>query len=152
MQDPDYIFTKGDDATFARPLDPALQASKSKLTVAYVGAHLVPVLDLGYRSEKKRNHDGTTYRQVHYTNTAFRIGFGGYAFYRIDSYTKLVTRADNKDKTRNHSNFYLNNFRYGARVLVGVGDVDFFVNYDLNELFAENRGPKLNAFSFGLSF
>jgi hypothetical protein len=35
---------------------------------------------------------------------------------------------------------------------IGFKGTDFFFNYDMNELFAENKGPKLNAFSFGVSF
>jgi len=35
---------------------------------------------------------------------------------------------------------------------LGYGEVDIFVNYDISTLFAENRGPELNAITFGLSF
>lgn len=35
---------------------------------------------------------------------------------------------------------------------IGVRSADFFINYDMNELFATGKGPKLNAFSFGVTF
>jgi hypothetical protein len=64
-----------------------------------------------------------------------------------------VSRANgDKEKSREKNNFYLNNVRYGGRLLLGFGEVDFFINYDLNTLFAENRGPELNPFSFGINF
>jgi hypothetical protein len=53
---------------------------------------------------------------------------------------------------RERDNFYLENLRYGARFLLGYGEVDFFVNYDMNTLFSKDRGPELNAITFGLSF
>ncbi len=119
---------------------------KSKLTAAYVNASLVPVLDFGSNRRKPGLFDGSDAR-------SFRIGAGPYVGYRIDSYTKNVFDENGDErKPRNHDNFYLNNLRYGMRLQVGYDDVDFFVNYDMNELFTENRGPKLNAFSFGVTF
>jgi len=35
------------------------------------------------------------------------------------------------------------------RFQMGYRGIDFYANYDLNELFVEGRGPQLNAFSFG---
>ena len=46
----------------------------------------------------------------------------------------------------------MNNLRYGLRLQFGFRDTDFFFNYDLNELFSAGKGPKVNAFSFGVSF
>jgi hypothetical protein len=119
---------------------------KSKLTATYLNASLVPVLDFGGRSRRPMIFDGG-YRG------AFRIGVGPYAGYRIDSYSKIVYK-DNGDKQRDrdHDNYYLNNLRYGVRLQVGFGATDLFFNYDLNEVFATNKGPKLHAFSFGLTF
>ncbi|MFT4787113.1 MAG: hypothetical protein ACI9I8_002247 [Cellvibrionaceae bacterium] len=33
---------------------------------------------------------------------------------------------------------------------MGWRDIDFFATYDLNEVFSNNRGPKLNAVTFGI--
>jgi len=81
----------------------------------------------------------------------FRIGAGGYAGYRLASYTKYVTEEDgDKDKDKDKDSYFLNDFRYGVRLQIGYRNFDVFVNYDLNELFVEDRGPQVNAFSFGI--
>lgn len=105
---------------------------KSKLTVAYVNLPLMATV-------------------------SFRHGFfsylsaGGYAGYRLDSYTKIKRSSGSKDHV--HGNYYLNNFRYGLRAELGIRNFpDLFVNYDLNPLFAENKGPDLRAVSFGIKF
>ena len=72
--------------------------------------------------------------------------------YRIDSYTKqMYYENGDKMKTHNHDNYYLNNLRYGLRLQLGFRDTDIFFNYDMNELFTDGKGPKLNAFSFGIT-
>lgn len=153
FQDENTRMIKGSDQVIFTTWDSEVKASKSKLTVAHINAHFVPVFDFGYRKSVKTYDDGTRIKRSYYNRNGFRIGAGGYVGYRIDSYSKLVSRKDDhKSKYRERSNYYLNNLRYGVRVLVGYGEVDFFVNYDLNTMFAENRGPQLNAFSFGVSF
>lgn len=118
---------------------------KSKLTVCYINASLVPMIDFGGSSRKAR------FWNSH--NSAFRFGVGPYVGYRIDSYSKLVYKEDgDKEKDKENNNFYVNNMRYGIRAQIGVRSADFFFNYDLNELFVANKGPKLNAFSFGVIF
>ncbi|HEX8061254.1 MAG TPA: hypothetical protein VF473_09985 [Cyclobacteriaceae bacterium] len=119
---------------------------KSKLTATYLNASLVPVIDFGGSSHKQMLFNG-------HRGDSFRIGLGPYAGYRIDSYTKLVFKENgDRHRERDHDNYYLNNLRYGLRLQFGFGATDFFINYDLNEVFATNRGPKLHAFSFGLTF
>lgn len=118
---------------------------KSKLTASYINASIVPMFDAGGHGRKTRFWD--------HHSSAFRIGAGPYAGYRIESHSKLVFKDDgDKEKDKENSNFYLNNFRYGIRLQIGVRSADFFFNYDLNELFIAGRGPKLNAFSFGVIF
>ena len=117
---------------------------KSKLSASYVQASLIPIVDFGGHSRKSRVWEGY--------NNSFRIGIGPYIGYRISSHSKIVYKDGNREKDKEHDNFYLNNFRYGLRLQLGYRSTDLFFNYDLNELFAENRGPKLNAFSFGVIF
>lgn len=120
---------------------------KSKLTATYLNASFIPLLDFGGRSRKAMIFTGVG------NSGSFRIGVGPYAGYRIDSYTKLVYKQDgDKERERDHDSYYLNNLRYGLRLQVGFGATDLFFNYDMNELFATGKGPKLNAFSFGLTF
>jgi len=153
FQDPATWLVKGEDQVLFNQYPAEVKATKTKLTVVHLNAYLVPMFDFGYQNKRRVYDDGSVSKRTHYNNNKFRIGLGGYVGYRIDSYTKLVARPEGKkEKSRNKDNFYLNNVRYGARLVVGFGEVDFFVNYDINSLFSEDRGPDLNAFSFGLSF
>lgn len=119
---------------------------KSKLTATYLNVSLIPLLDFSGNRRRSALFNG-------HGADSFRIGVGPYAGYLIDSYSKQVYK-DNGDKRKNreHDNFYLNNIRYGLRAQIGFDDIDLFVNYDMNELFATGKGPKLNAFSFGITF
>jgi len=122
---------------------------KSKLTAAYVNFSAVPMLQFGGRRRHHHRWDDFHFGGSH--EGGFRIGLGAYAGYRIASYTKTVVRdGSDKDKNRAKDGFFMENFRYGARLQAGFRDVDLFFNYDLNEVFAEGRGPALNAFSFGV--
>jgi hypothetical protein len=122
-----------------------LDFKKSKLTACYLNLSLVPMLDFGNNRRKAMFFDGRHSESI-------RFGAGPYVGYRIDSYTKQVFKEEgDKHKERNHDSFYLNNIRYGVRFQFGFNDVDLFFNYDMNELFTADKGPKLNAFSFGIT-
>ena len=148
FQNDDVYVVRGDE-TVEFPYNPEmLNASfkKSKLTVAYINASLVPMFHFG-----QKKYSGW---QVWDSNphSGFRIGIGGYGGYRIGSYHKVKYNDGDTKKRKDHDSFYLENFRYGLRLQLGFGDTDLFVNYDLNKLFREDRGPDLNAFSFGIVF
>jgi hypothetical protein len=119
---------------------------KSKLTVSYINATLVPVFSFGKTGRKRDlfNWD--------YYDKGLRIGLGGYVGYRLWSFTKYTWR-ENDDKKKNHDrgDYFLNNLRYGLKFILGFRVVDVFVNYDLNTIFIENRGPQLNALTFGIT-
>ena len=122
------------------------QLQESKLSVSYIQASLIPVLDFGDHGRKPRVWDG-------YNDHSFRIGFGPYIGYRISSHTKVVYNdGDGRERDKDRDGFFLNNFRYGARLQLGYRSTDLFFNYDLNELFQDDKGPRLNAFSFGVIF
>lgn len=125
------------------PID--VDAKKSKLTASFVNASLVPMLRFGERKSRRNRWA----RWDSFDNRGgFRIGAGAYAGYKIASYTKTVVDDRNRDK--DHDGFFLNNVRYGVRLQMGFRGVDVFANYDLNEVFVSNKGPQLNAFSFGV--
>ncbi|MBX2896669.1 MAG: hypothetical protein KF763_14585 [Cyclobacteriaceae bacterium] len=138
--------SKDDNSVIFQPDTRDADFIKSKLTATYLNASLVPMLDFGGNRHKPSFFDG-------YNADSFRIGVGPYVGYRIASYSKQVFKENDAErKPRNHDNFYLNNLRYGLRAQIGFDDVDLFFNYDLNELFVANKGPQLNAFSFGITF
>jgi hypothetical protein len=153
FQDPRTKLIKGEDGVIFDQWDVELQSSKSKLTVAHLNAHFVPMFDFGYRTSKRTYDDGFVQNRTRFRRNGFRIGVGAYVGTRIDTYQKLVWRGTgHKSKVRERDNFYVNRLRYGARFILGFSEVDIFVNYDMSTLFAKDRGPELNAITFGLSF
>ncbi len=105
---------------------------KTKLTVPYVNFSLMPTVSF----------PGSF---VSY------ISAGGYVGYRLGGYTKIKYPDGDKDKVR--SNYYLNDFRYGAAFELGIKNFpDFFVHYDMNNLFQDNRGPAVKMINFGIRF
>lgn len=117
---------------------------KSKLSMSFIQLSVIPVLDFGDNSRKPRIWDGF--------GESFRVGLGPYVGYRIGSHSKLVYKDGGREKDKEHDSFYLNNIRYGARLQLGYRSTNLFFNYDFNDLFAEGKGPQLNAFSFGVIF
>jgi hypothetical protein len=78
------------------------------------------------------------------------ISAGVYGGYRLGSYTK-TRREGSKDKDHVRTNFYITDLRYGLAAELGIRNfVDLFVNYDMNPLFEEGRGPKIKMLSFGI--
>lgn len=144
FQDDNVLIVKDDNGTSFVEDTRDVSYKKSKLTVSYLTASVIPVVDFGDNSRKARIWDG-------YRNS-FRIGLGPYIGYRIESHSKLVYKEDDKEKDKEHDNFYLNNIRYGVRLQLGYRSTDLFLNYDLNEMFVSGKGPSLNAFSFGIIF
>lgn len=146
FENDDVLVSRTDDAVMFSTDTRDVDHIKSKLSATYLNASFVPLLDFGNHNRKTRIWDSY--------GSAFRMGIGPYVGYRIGSKSKIVYNDTDGDRQRekNRDNFYLNNLRYGARLQVGFHSTDFFVNYDFNDLFAENKGPKLNAVSFGVIF
>ncbi len=142
--------TKDDNGVIFYENTKDVEFTKSKLTVAYVNLSMVPMFDFGGYSRKPMVFNGD--RLNFDKRGSFRFGVGPYVGYRLDSYTKQVWEENgDTHKSHNHDNYYLNNIRYGLRAQIGFRDTDIFFNYDMNELFIEQKGPKLNAFSFGIT-
>ncbi|GHB56007.1 outer membrane beta-barrel protein [Persicitalea jodogahamensis] len=109
-----------------------IDVRKTKLTVPYVNFSLMPTVSF----------PGSF---ISY------ISAGGYVGYRLGGYSKIKYPDGKKDKER--SNYYLNDFRYGAAFELGIKNFpDFFVHYDMNNLFQDNRGPAVKMINFGIRF
>lgn len=109
---------------------------RSKLSMSHINLHFVPTISFG------------RYR-------AFRVGFGGYAGYRIGSHAKYKydDANGNRQKDKIKDNWFINPFRYGMRATVGWDFFDLFFNYDLTELFEDDiNAPRLNPVTFGVIF
>lgn len=128
-------------------IDPSLDPIKSKLSATYLNASFVPMLDFAKGTRRVKSLERGSIRYTSYKKRGVRIGGGVYAGYRLMSNTKVKTETS---KDRERGNFYLNNFRYGVRAQFGYKGMDFFANYDLNEVFISGKGPSLNAISFGI--
>lgn len=156
LEDTDFQFVKGDTRVeMVDALPDGASGVKSKLSATYINASLVPVLDFskGSRKVNATKGDGFTFKTSR--KKGFRMGGGMYASYRLGSKSKYIYKdGTNRDRNKESDHFYLENFRYGVRGQVGFGSVDFFVLYDLNQVFAENKGPNganLHAFTFGIT-
>lgn len=127
---------------------------KSKLSSTYINVSMLPVFQFKGRDRSWDNDwdDDWDWCFDRNKRSGFRIGVGGYAGYKIGSQSKFVYEdKGDKRKEKNNDSYYLNNWRYGARLQLGFRDVDIFVNYDISELFVADKGPQLNAFSFGIT-
>ncbi|PIE48529.1 MAG: hypothetical protein CSA39_07240 [Flavobacteriales bacterium] len=86
----------------------------------------------------------------YHTYKKFKLGFGGYAGFNINTVQKLKYRKDNKrikDKIRKGYN--TNNFVYGLSGYIGFGDALLYAKYDLNPIF-KNAQENQNNISVGL--
>lgn len=133
LEDENYQILKGpesivfENTTISRAdINPA----RSKLNITYLNAGILPIVHFGKKS------------------SSLRVGAGVYGGYRIGSKSKFKYDDNGKDVVKN--NFYLNSWHYGVRAQVGWKGIDLFATYDLNSLYINNRGPELNAFSFGI--
>ena len=145
FQEPNILVQKDEFGVHFEPEILEVDYIKSKLSATFINASLVPVLDFGDHSRKRRVWDGH--------GGGFRFGIGPYVGYRIASKSKLVYQAGgDREKEKDRDSYYLNNLRYGFRIQLGVRSTDLFINYDMNDLFANEKGPELNAISFGLIF
>ncbi len=139
--------TKGPDRVEFSESTEVIDPIKSKLVVPYLNVSLVPLFYFG----KPSANDWFVFDRD--KGAGFRVGAGVYAGYRLGSRAKYVYREDgDREREKDRTNFYVNNYRYGVRFQLGYRGVDVFANYDLNELFVQDRGPELNAFSFGIVF
>lgn len=112
------------------------ELDKSKLATTNINVPLTLLLDFDNKKGK----------------SVFRIGAGGFVGYRIGSHTKIKYNANGDDeKDKDHGNYNLQDLQYGLKATIGIYGLDFFANYHLNELFKDNRGPKANVISFGVT-
>ncbi len=108
--------------------------TKSKISASYLNLAFVPTLVSN--------------------NQKLSFGVGAYAGLRLGGRGKFVY-DDPEGRSRKQfekANMYAQNLRYGLRTEIGVGDVNVFLTYDLNNFFMADKGPEVQAISFGVSF
>ena len=108
-----------------------VQFKKSKLVVPYVNLSIMPTVSF--------SRSFISY-----------LSAGVYGGYKLGSYTKVRVEGS-KDVDHVRKNFYIEDLRYGLAAEIGIRKFpDLFVNYDLNYLYVENRGPAVRMLSFGV--
>lgn len=116
------------------------QYQKTKLATSTFTVPLMLQFSFRERNERTgRSHPG------------FTIGAGGFAGYRLGSWTKLKYFEDGSTyKDKNYGSYGLNDWQYGLQGVIGYRSLTFFAKYSLNELFREGQGPKAQTLSFGV--
>jgi len=118
---------------------------KSKLSTWHIQAKAIPMLAFGSNARKG-------WRLWNNIDKGFRIGAGPYAGYRIWSRTKYIFDDGGKRKDKKTASHLLSDIRYGIRGQIGIRGVDFFFEYDLNEMFQKNQNaPQLSRIQFGIT-
>ncbi|ALJ00568.1 hypothetical protein DC20_18320 [Rufibacter tibetensis] len=134
MFDDNMMIQKNEDRVIFVPTSP-INLDKSKLATSSI---TVP-LELGFDFKNRKG------------KTNFKIGGGGFVGYMLNSHSKVKYSQDGeKFKNKVKDDFYLNDFQYGVSGFVGIRSLEFFVKYNLNELFEEGKGPQANAIAAGL--
>ncbi|MBX2828349.1 MAG: hypothetical protein KTR22_09305 [Flavobacteriaceae bacterium] len=88
----------------------------------------------------------------YYTHNKVKLGFGGYAGFRLASRQKLKFNDGSEDiKQKQKGNFNANNFIYGVSAYLGWRSAALYVKYDLNPIFKDNPVEQRNL-SLGLRF
>ncbi|WP_299699502.1 outer membrane beta-barrel protein [uncultured Pontibacter sp.] len=135
MFDRNYIIEEDiNDVTFFRR-ETEISYDKAKLTHSSVNVPLMPMLKFKRQNGKE----------------GFKIGAGPFAGYRLGAHSKFKFEdAGRTQKEKVRSSYNLSDFQYGLTGVIGYGNLDLFVKYNMNDLFKENRGPDANVISFGL--
>ncbi|PLX07285.1 MAG: hypothetical protein C0596_11775 [Marinilabiliales bacterium] len=133
------IIETADDITFTTDLTGA-DYIKSKTTVPFVNASIVPMVHFG------KHNSGVNHKM-------FRLGAGVYAGYRLGGHVKYEYETDYTYSVYHRKgDYFLNSYKYGVKAVFGIHDFNIYAKYDLSTLYAEGKGPELNPISFGLNF
>ncbi len=120
--------------------------SESRFRNVYV---VVP-LHLEFDFTKKEIREDATYFKTH---KSVRVGFGGYAGFRVKS--KQILHFDdasgNDVEQKTKGNYNVNDFNYGLSTYIGYKATSLYLKYDLQPLF-ENNAVDQNNISLGLRF
>ncbi|SIQ94253.1 outer membrane beta-barrel protein [Pontibacter lucknowensis] len=122
------------DVTFFRR-EMEINYDKVKLTHSSVNVPLMPMLKFKRQNGKE----------------GFKLGAGPFVGYRLGAHSKFKFEDSGRtQKEKVRSSYNLSDFQYGLTGVIGYGNLDLFVKYNMNDLFKDNRGPDANVISFGL--
>ncbi|PWA08359.1 hypothetical protein [Flavobacterium laiguense] len=124
----------------------SVHLDESRFRNVYV---MVP-LHLEFDFTKKEIRDEANYFKTH---KSLRVGFGGYAGFRVKSKQILCfdDASGNGVEQKTKGNYNVNDFNYGLSTYVGYRATSVYLKYDLKPLF-ENNPVDQNNISLGLRF
>jgi hypothetical protein len=76
-------------------------------------------------------------------DNGFTLGVGGYGGLRMYSVREIKYNdfADDRTKTKEYNNLFMNNWRYGLMAQIGFNSFKITAQYDMNPLFRESHSP-----------
>ena len=84
-------------------------------------------------------------------NRPIYFSIGVFGSYNIISYMKYNYKIDGqKIKEKYYNNYQLNSFQYGMLVRFGYGIFEFYAEYNISEMFKDNKAVVANPFSVGI--
>lgn len=105
--------------------------SKTKLSTIFLTAPFL--LEFQFPAKKPDNR--------------FFVSGGVIGGLRLSSHTKIEQFGN---KTKDHNDFNINPFRYGATFRIGYKDINLFATYYKMALFKGGRGPEMFPFTIGI--
>ena len=135
-----FVREQGETVLDSFPLN--LKKSKLRMDNLVFPVHF----ELG-PSKLKKSEDKMRYD----TDKSFKIGFGGYAGFSLNTVQKLkYTNEDGERiKQKNKEGFDRSSIVYGLSGYIGFGDVLLYTKYDISPIFNNATVPQYNV-SFGI--
>jgi hypothetical protein len=104
---------------------------------------------LEFDFSKNETKDG---KKIFRSHQGFRMGFGGYAGYNVNSKQFLSYKENGyRIKERQKGNWNVDDWNYGVSAYIGYKETSLYVKYDLNPMF-KNNAVDQNNISAGIRF
>ncbi len=115
-------------------VDEGIEYNKNKLALTYLNVPLLVEWQTLSPQKFKR----------------FHIAGGINVGWLMKSHTKQMIKNGGREKFKNRDDFYINPFRYDLTLRIGIGNINLYGTYALNNIFESGKGPDLTQYSFGI--
>lgn len=134
--DGNKFIVEGKNAVTFAEIPTGMNMKKAKFSTTNITVPLMVMFDFDKDGEEEK----------------FNIGFGGFVGYRVGSSAKrkYTNAVGNKVKEVEKGSFHMTDFQYGIQAQIGVGGVNLFARYNLNNLFNDGVNTDVNAVGFGI--
>lgn len=140
--DDDYYIDRGDEGNVSLQ-QYGQNLEKSKLRSTYI---VVPIGIKYNISKLKKITDEISFRDI---DNGMGIGINMYGGFRI-SQNNIVKGEDISSREKD-TNYYLNNFVYGAQFTLSFDNINFFIRQDLSSYFEDNTFDDRKMMQFGIN-